>query len=860
MSDREAIEFLQALLVGKVAYDREDPQHVRQLGAACQLVEHAAAVAALAPELKERLAGVGKLDAKARRDPAALLERQRLLEDLGQALLARAQELERDIDELREEAEAKAALASASEWRLGGPDDRHFEGVVAIDVGTSNLASAHWNFQAADPVVSGVEPVAVNVLDAGAFDELRAGSYLSGTRALRHRSQVNLYRSFRRFIGTQHRPAPAITGNQKVAVDARRLMAAAIKDALRTLTQQVATSSDPLHFPHLVVTVPASGDLAFEYELRRVFESLDVPGSAEIDEATAAGVYYLLRPILVREYAQEGSEVTPADYYARRYGMVVEEGSGRLLALCVDFGGGTTDLSLLELTLDQDRHSCRVHVDVVATAGFPDLSGEGLTLRLFHLLKRRLALALADPTRALTGAPGPAGEHPWLAYHQFEKGPLDMYMPKTLEEDLARAQDRWDEIAGRGPLDDELAKAVDRLFPTAWKDVEASKSALKFRRANFRWLWDEAERLKRRISARRADLPPPASGEEMTEVRERMRLDGAPSHPRGVDLAKRVGAAGVDVEHPPVATALTLGSDDVDAYVAEQGDERLRAAIGRLSQSAEGRVERVLLAGNGARDVRFEAGRVLTRLLDLTPEQVEFHPEDAKVSVARGACLWAIGDKLEGFHVSMSRRPRHPHALALVSATRHVELFEEGAPISRFAYAQPEHREHAGGEKLILVDRVVSGRLQPFLMFSPKKGRPLRPLAELPIAQRDDIVLPDPDDFLDQTRDGPRVLFEVRDPASYMQLDVEWVSQWEMFERLRQEMTMEEAVAWIECSDHLAKDPPQGRVYHRYYMDETRELWLVYHSEDGRLLCRGEVTEKAWTMLRDEQDPFSGVH
>ena len=43
-------------------------------------------------------------------------------------------------------------------------------------------------------------------------------------------------------------------------------------------------------------------------------------------------------------------------------------------------------------------------------------------------------------------------------------------------------------------------------------------------------------------------------------------------------------------------------------------------------------------------------------------------------------------------------------------------------------------------------------------------------------------------------------------------------------------------------------------------MDETRELWLVLHTENGRTLCRGEVTEKAWRPLREDQDPFSGVH
>ena len=159
------------------------------------------------------------------------------------------------------------------------------------------------------------------------------------------------------------------------------------QDLLRKLTRAVSTG--PIHFPQVSVTVPATGDQAFEYELRQVCERLGLTARTDLDEATAAGVYYLLRPLLLREYSREtrsdGQAATPADYYARHYGLKDDE---PLHVLCVDLGGGTTDLALLRLEIQQDHRSCRVHIAVTGTSGFTELSGEGLTLFLFELLKR----------------------------------------------------------------------------------------------------------------------------------------------------------------------------------------------------------------------------------------------------------------------------------------------------------------------------------------------------------------------------------------------------------------------------------------------------------------------------------------
>ncbi|RMG14790.1 MAG: hypothetical protein D6731_09770 [Planctomycetota bacterium] len=838
--------FLQDLLVGKVLLDRGDPAHLRSLGAACQLVEDYALVNALLPELSQKLAG---LRDDAAGDLEVLRRRRELLEELQAALERRLGELGAAIEAV-EAAEAAADEEARAPWPWEDPSARPFEGVVALDLGNTNLVCAFWNFQAEDPSVSSCEPVAVNVLDARGFHALARESYKVGERALRHRNQINLYRSFRRWLGTQHRPRPAITGSQLVPVAVGDLTGAVLKDALERLIAQESPGGAPLRFPQVAVTVPASGDAAYEYELRGVFERLRVGGSAELDEASAAGVYFLLRPVLQRRYMQGAVRLTPGEWYARTFGMPWDGNQGELNALCIDVGGASTDVSLLQLGVLQDSRACRLTVEVLETSSFRDLSGEGLTLYLFDLLKRRLALALSDPGRAVggKGASEPA-RHPWTEFHQAEAGNKAPYVPQHLAEDLTHLLANWDLVAGREPLSPELRRVVDTLFPTATRD--APRVGKKIRRVHFETLWAEAERVKREISTARA------AGEPLP-VRRRLNLKAFKRQAKSVHVDGFVRAAGVDPERPAVPDALGVSSEDIDAFVRERSAGLLSA----LRRLARGRaVHRVLLAGNGVRDARFYLGEALARIEGIDAERIDFDPAEAKTAVAKGACLWSVGNRLEGVQVTILRRPRHPSTLTLVSAIRNDELFKRGTPINRFAYVQPPAREGDDGSKLVQVDRVVAGQLKPFLMFRPQKdGRPLPDFASLPVARRHDLQVPRADLFLERRVEGTLVDFTCKDPDQYVQVGAHYVSNWEILEKLRKELNMLEAIAWIESRQELAADPPQGYAYHRYYMDENRELNLVYHARGQKLLVPAQVVESARRELPPELDPFSGVH
>jgi hypothetical protein len=427
-----------------------------------------------------------------------------------------------------------------------------------------------------------------------------------------------------------------------------------------------------------------------------------------------------------------------------------------------------------------------------------------------------------------------------------------------LEEDLRLVGQHWDRIAGNDPLRDDLKAVVDRLFPTVIKG--AVKAGRRYRAGNFRWLWDQAERLKRVISAERSAYISPHRLEDdpTPTIRGRLDLASYPRHPYGVDILERMRQAKVDPNMPAAPEGLAVSSKDIDRWVSENGEERLLECVDKLCKGQ--RIHRVLLAGNATHATRYVIEKAVRRKLGLAKAEVVFEPEQAKQSVAKGGCLWAIGTKLEGIQVFLNRQPRCPSTLWLTSAVSNEQLFPEGEPINRFAYCQPPHREGAEGDKLILIAHGDDGYLEPFLIFDPRKGTPLRELGDLPILQRQDLLVRNVDRFLGFQMKGNRTEFFVKDPAQYVQVEAAFVSQVEIFEQLRLEMTMEEVITWIESSEHLKIEPPAGHAFHRYYMDEDRQLYLVFHAQGRKLLCKGFVTDQRRLEDSETRDPFSGVH
>lgn len=137
------------------------------------------------------------------------------------------------------------------------------------------------------------------------------------------------------------------------------------------------------------------------------------------------------------------------------------------------------------------------------------------------------------------------------------------------------------------------------------------------------------------------------------------------------------------------------------------------------------KIHRLLLAGGGTHATRAVVVPGAPPRAGAEARAGRVQATEAKRAVARGACLWAVGTRLEGIEVLLEREPRCPVTLVLQSAVSHEVLFTEGQAIKRFSFAQPPHREGAEGDKLIMVGQEVGGRVEPCLMFDPRKGTPL---------------------------------------------------------------------------------------------------------------------------------------
>src|SRR5262249_3936768 len=75
--------------------------------------------------------------------------------------------------------------------------------------------------------------------------------------------------------------------------------------------------------------------------------------------------------------------------------------------LSFDFGGGTIDLALIQAQLELYSHNVRLRLSLLGSDSC-DFGGDQVTLAIFRILKRRLAMALCDSERLrkeMTGEP-----------------------------------------------------------------------------------------------------------------------------------------------------------------------------------------------------------------------------------------------------------------------------------------------------------------------------------------------------------------------------------------------------------------------------------------------------------------------
>ncbi|MEE8142851.1 MAG: hypothetical protein V3T77_07105, partial [Planctomycetota bacterium] len=733
---------------------------------------------------------------------------------------------------------------------------RDFEGYAAIDLGTSNsmisLYHLHKDAVRGMPWSPELEcdaveiPSAVFVRDLARFRRLADHSCSVGRAALEE------YRE-----NPEHDPR-SLQLSTKRLVGAGQILAA---DA-----QGVGGYVDPLNVLHMLarfiregsqsheavksrlrrimVTFPPTWDYRQIDRWKEVFRRLGF-GEEELDlsldEASAAGLFYVHRWIkdadsrkrLIQDLLHSWSEIKEGK----------KKGDSYLLnLLSFDFGGGTVDLAFIRVQLTLLDGTIRLRVALKDSDSL-NYGGDQVTLSIFKILKRRLAMALSDPERlAGDGAKEKeaqaAGQHASLESGLFLL-PTTRYagrrrMKGAAERGREILRRRWNDLEKTitsEHLPKELEEAVDAVFPTIfWRTEEEPLSPAAKR--NFGWLWEQAENLKCEIFR-----------EASHRARKFSLRAGVTEEIRGGILLKDIPE---ELGRPRLQGALAEARAWVSiAEIYRCISEPLEQAVERARRLAgEEKVDRVVLTGQSSwiplvRELfmrpRSEGG------FGLPPTKIEFDEENAKAAVSKGACLLRVmRDALVGIDVDVS--DFKANLLADIFYKSPMEgpcmLFRAG-PIDDLSYVEDSPDPASFARHLALFYGTADCLLGQFDFGALGEELP-EFRASAGITRRAlemEGTFPTHDALLQLKRKDPpasaRIVSAMRD----------WPER--------------AIIAWIEAT---AKPGTPERPMYRYYMTRNRNLIAIRDSgSSGKQLYTVQVDNSGEDPVA-RQNPYSGVH
>jgi hypothetical protein len=310
---------------------------------------------------------------------------------------------------------------------------------------------------------------------------------LDGVRRLFHHSP-------KRYLGVRKSFSVPL-GGDVVTVTSDQLVQAAWAQLVELTDQwrgRNPTACSKGRFTRAVVTYPTVAPPSVRREVETLVRELKFPDVVtDYDEAVAAALFYLHR-----EFG--GSlDLGPELFKARSRR---DQGRWFQNVLVLDIGGGSTDLALLQLTLEEvdpflpgeNRGAggrCYViSPRLLGSSGNTQLGGELITLRLFRLLKAALAdrLLSAVQDKHLESS-GLAGKIAQLG-EVFVDG-SGRYRPGSIVGPVA-------DLAEADPLFADALNAAEQVVPTRWRNHPGRLQA-------FYTLWDHAEAAKIQLGGRR---------------------------------------------------------------------------------------------------------------------------------------------------------------------------------------------------------------------------------------------------------------------------------------------------------------------------------------------------------------------
>ncbi len=755
-----------------------------------------------------------------------------------------------------------------------------FTGYAAIDIGTSTSTVALYHVMRdavrREPWTPRLEeeteyiPSAVYIRDALKFVRCADGGCLVGgdaIRAYRHRdlrAPLSLQVGTKRLLGS---PRMLIADEHGAGGFVDPL------DVLEALARDVRERAQ--RHPHVrsllrkvCVTFPPTWSYRQVSRWKEVFRRVGLDENdidMSVDEASAAGLFHVYNA--VRERDARDRLIQDLVETEREVEEDGEKGSAYTLRLLsFDFGGGTIDLALLEAELRIFPRLIRLRLALDGSDSL-EYGGDRVTLAIFRMLKRRIAMAIADPARLLEAAIGrrddredepPAPPRPAVCAPALRgrHAPERFLLPDgpshrgSLEASrgsgalwsggsnggdsagdaaLARVRESWDTFAAgiAGDLDESLDDAVDRLFPTRYQRSEGEPIRLDARR-NFDWLWRRAEELKLRLVARieheLGDRRFPGA-EDLVGLREGVPLDTAPD--------ERVLRAVPWAAEPASSEVISVSAGELLEAISPAME---RALFKARQLTGDGRVDRVVLSGQSGRIpmVRWLLSRPpADGGLGIAPSRIDFDEKNAKQAVSKGACLLHVmREALVGFEVDI--------------CDFRARL------LSDFFYLQADL-----GRRVLFAAGEVDD-LVPFEDVPEPRGFP----KYLSIYCGDEDHLAGQFRFAD---DGESLPTALPDDSAPSHAELLALRERDRTRASRLTSTIlgwsaRERIAWMERSADATGASPSRPVY-RYYLTRQHDLFAVRDTGSaGKRLFALRADTSPITGLAPGENPFSGVH
>jgi len=381
-------------------------------------------------------------------------------------------------------------------------------------------------------------------------------------------------------------------------------------------------------FKTAVVTYPTVAPPIVRQQITTLFNELGIDDvQIAYDEAVSVAIFFLWR-----EFG--GNLSIGIESFKTRCRRNGDKWSQNVLIL--DIGGGTTDIALIELTLEDKTpvnenkknlglggRYYKLTPKLLGSSGHLQLGGEYITLRVFRLLKVAIADRLLTELTAgnlvsekLEDVVNTLDER-FLEQGKFKSGSLLNCLDKENPESTPAYKDALD--------------SAEKVLPTRWLQNPQ-------RLQSFYLLWEEAERAKLKLGQK-----PPTEDSLLTFTLDESKI------------SQLLAASGIKLQiQNPSNLSVTLDSKQFERAAITAVNEAIGITKGLIEsrlgtkqnrqtdKSPQGKVDWLILSGKTCnldiiqREIRQEFSK--SDYFVWNPERITFDLEFTKLATSAGAC------------------------------------------------------------------------------------------------------------------------------------------------------------------------------------------------------------------------------